>query len=292
MSGPAAATVVTCRLAGANCGGYVRICPGESIHAAMCMLRDGGHLASDRDQVIADRIREEIARRRISRQALADLAKVSLSTLEKGLSGRRPFTLATLVRIEDTLGILLRDAAPAAAKSARIEAGGGSAPDELGSYNRASVAWLEGSYLTLRPSFGERDAVYAYRTDIAWDGAHGRLAFREAERIDRDFTQFGHVAVPHQSGHIYLVTNRHGQHRLVLVSRPVITGEMHGLLVTLQAGRGAHLAPVATPIVLKPIASGEHPHFGRIGRGHAAYAGYRGLLRRTLEDQFATLLSP
>ncbi len=46
------------------------------------------------------RVREEIARRRWSRQAVADKAGISLSTLEKALSGRRPFTLATVVRLE------------------------------------------------------------------------------------------------------------------------------------------------------------------------------------------------
>ena len=47
-----------------------------------------------------DSIREELARRRMSRRGLADLAKISISTLEKVLSGRRPFTLADLSREE------------------------------------------------------------------------------------------------------------------------------------------------------------------------------------------------
>src|SRR6187431_3722810 len=51
---------------------------------------------------------EELARRRLSRQQLAEMARISLSTLEKALSGRRPFTLATLVRLEQALGISLR----------------------------------------------------------------------------------------------------------------------------------------------------------------------------------------
>ena len=145
----------------------------------------------------------------------------------------------------------------------------GTAPDGLGNYNRAAVAWLEGSYLTIRPSFGERGAVYAYRTDISWDDATSTLVFRELERTDKDYAQFGSVAVPHQSGHIYLVTNRHGQHRLIVVARPTIQGEMHGLLTTLQSGRGAHLSPVATPIVLKTLKAGAQVHYGRIAPGHA-----------------------
>ncbi len=249
-------------------------------------------LSSEEHQAIAARVREEIARRRISRQKLAGEAKVSISTLEKALSGRRPFTLATIVRIEEALGIALR-------KATASRTGSGShsamaphhAPDELGSYVRASVSWLEGSYLTIIPSFGERSAVYAYRTDITWDAESSVLAFRESERLDAAYSHFGRVSVPSQTGHIYLVTNRHGQHRLAILARPTSSGEMHGVLTTLQAGRGAHLTPAAVPIVLAPIASKKDDTvFGRVPAGHAAYARYRALLRRTMDDGFAVMV--
>ena len=87
-----------------------------------------------------------MARRRVSRQYVADLARISLSTLEKALAGRRPFTLATLVRLEDALGLKLRRSDGAAPPPPPPQ---GHAPDELGSYSRAAVAWIEGSYLTL-----------------------------------------------------------------------------------------------------------------------------------------------
>ena len=76
-------------------------------------------LSAEQSRQIAETIREEIARRRISRQSLAELAKLSLSTLEKVLGGRRPFTLATTVRLEQALGVSLRKAAdaPAAGRS-------------------------------------------------------------------------------------------------------------------------------------------------------------------------------
>lgn len=234
---------------------------------------------------VALRVREEMARRRMSREQLAAEARISLSTLEKALAGTRPFTLASIVRLEEALGVRLR------ARPARAEgAGSGNAAWDLGGYSRASVAWLEGAYLTLRPSFGGGCALYAYRTDIDWDDARSCLGFREGQRIDTDFAQYGVVAVPHQSAHVYLVTNRHGQHRMITLARPVITGEMHGLLATLQAGRGAHLSPVATPIVLKPLSDVPSPAFGRITRGHTAFAAYASLLARTLDDGFAALI--
>ncbi len=243
------------------------------------------------NDALALRVREEMARRRMSREGLAAEARISLSTLEKALAGTRPFTLATIVRLEETLGVRLRPAARIAPDGTAPGLAAGVAPADLGGYSRASIAWLEGSFLTIRPSFGGNGAIYAYRTDIAWDDEKSCLAFREAERIDTDFTQFGVVSVPHQSAHVYLVTNRHGQHRMIVLARPVITGEMHGLLTTLLAGRGAHLSPVAAPIILKPMRSVAAPAFGRVLPGQPSYAAYSQLLAKTLDQGFATLLA-
>ena len=65
-------------------------------------------LSDEQSRQVAATIREELARRRISRQHLAEQAKLSISTLEKALGGRRPFTLATTVRLEQALGVSLR----------------------------------------------------------------------------------------------------------------------------------------------------------------------------------------
>ena len=87
------------------------------------------HIVSpDENRDHAQRIREEIARQRLSRETLADRARISLSTLEKGLSGQRPFTLATLVRIETALGFMLRTGGPS---DARNFVSSGNAPDDL-----------------------------------------------------------------------------------------------------------------------------------------------------------------
>ena len=242
-------------------------------------------LSDEQSRVIAAQIREELARRRISRQLLADQAKISISTLEKALSGRRPFTLATTIRLEEALGVTLRsNHVPVPMMD------GGVAPDELGYYSRQAVAWIEGIYLTLRPSFGHKDAIYAYRTEILWSDSACNLVFRESERLDAAFTQQGDVSVPHPSGHIYLVTNVHGQYRLIIVARPTISGEMYGILTTLQVGRGAQLTPVAAPIALIPLRSLKEVQFGRVGPDAACYATYRDHLKRTVDEPFALFL--
>lgn len=247
------------------------------------------HLSEDANTRAAFKVREELARRRITRQKLAADAMISLSTLEKALSGKRPFTMATLVRLEQALDLPLREPVAPNGQDSDVKgaAHSGLAPETLGAYSRPSVKWIEGSYLTLRPSFGAKDAVYAYRTQISWDDDKSHLIFREAERTDSAFTQWGDVSIPHQSGHTYLITNRHGQYRMIVVSRPTISGEMHGILTTLQAGPGAHLTPVATPVVFLPMKQQETPSYGRIDRSHRAYVDYSAAIARTIQEPYA-----
>lgn len=247
-------------------------------------------LSVEDNDAVADVVREALARRRITRQYLADQAKISLSTLEKALSGQRPFTLASIVRLEAALGLTLRKPSPA--KQAAAARHAGIAPDELGSYARRAVSWIEGDYVTVRPSFSNPDAIYAYRTSIGWSEEKSHLTFRESERIDAAFTQDGSVSIPHQSGYIYLITNKMGQYRFVIISRPTIAGEMFGILTTLQSGRGMNLMPVSTPIIYVPVKTvGSDPVFGRIEKGHQAYGKYRGFVTRALEEPFALLIT-
>src|SRR5207253_7487200 len=184
------------------------------------------------------------------------------------------------IRLEEALGVSLRgkpaDLAPSAAPNGDV------APDGLGAYSRRSVLWIEGTYVTVRPSFGENDSIFAYLTEITWDAAASCLTFRESERVDTAFTQFGEVAVPNQSGYVYLVTNRHGQHRLITVSRPTIAGEMYGIISTLLAGRGSLLTPIAAPIALLPLRNVDEPSFGRLGADARHYQFYREPLRKTI----------
>jgi transcriptional regulator with XRE-family HTH domain len=245
-------------------------------------------LSAEQSRQVAETIREEIARRRMSRQSLAEQAKLSLSTLEKALGGRRPFTLATTVRLEQALGVSLRK--PQDVLPTGMLTNGDTAPDSLGSYSRRATAWLEGAYVTLRPSFGEKDSVYAYRTEISWDAGASSLVFHEGEKLDAAYTQSGEVAVPNQSGFIYLVTNRHGQYRLITISRPRITGEMYGIITTLLAGRGSLLTPIAAPIAFLPARMVPDPSMGRVASGDANYAVYREHLRRTIDEPFALFL--
>ena len=235
----------------------------------------------ERDDGFADRLREELARRRMSRQALADMARISLSTLEKALSGNRPFTMATVVRIEEALGSSLRGASqqePAAIRDL--------APDHMGAYSHNAIRWIEQDYVTLRTSFSQPGAVIAYHTRIFWDDAVGHLCFAESDRADGAFAQSGHVSMPNLSGHIYLATNESGQHRLIILGRPTRGGQMLGLLTTLQAGAGSQLVPVACPIAFVPLSQLPDAPMGVIPPSGHAFDACRAILDRAMDDDF------
>lgn len=233
-------------------------------------------------QAIAARLREELARRRISRQALADMARISLSTLEKALSGSRQFTLATVIRLEEALGTRLRDGAATPEAPPAPD----TAPEHMGAYSRAAVHWIEADYLTLRASFGDPGAIYAYVTRIFWDDAAGHLRFTEAERIDGAFAQKGHVSMPNLSGHTYLATCEAGQHRLITLGRPTRDGCMFGLLATLHAGTGSQLIPIASPVALVPRGQMKESGTGLVRPDDPAFAAFRSVLDRAINDDF------
>ena len=247
-----------------------------------------GDLDFRQSEAVALKIREELARRRLSRQWLADSARISISTLEKALSGRRPFTLGTVIRLEEALKTELRPNSLQAAPPPPA-AGGGVAPETMGSYARPAVRWLEADYLTLRPSFDEPGSIYAYRTMIEWDEEHGHLRFIEAARLDAAFSQHGFVSLPHLSGHIYLVTQSSGQYRMVILGRPSAAagGALCGILSSLVSGSGSQLIPAATPITLIPTSGPDEPQLGLVRPGMACYDEYRHRVDQIRERGFA-----
>lgn len=238
-------------------------------------------LSIEGSESVALLVREELARRRLSRQWLADEARVSLSTLEKALAGRRPFTLATVVRIEDALGTSLRGH-----KNGDVPPPGMFAPESMGAYARPAVQWLEGTYLTLRPSFSEQGAIFAYLTSVAWDDAKGHLVFSEASRLDAEYEQKGFVSFPNLSGAIYLVTISEGQYRVAILNRPS-GGGITGILLTLAAGQGAQLTPSAVPLVLLPTAPRAESVVGVVREGDQCFEEYRDCVDRVVERGFA-----
>ncbi len=248
-------------------------------------------MAADFDnQEVAIRLREEIARRRISRQGLAETARLSISTLEKALSGRRRFTLATVVRLEEALGASLREPVKEEALTPAPAAIPGLAPVEMGSYSRPAVQWIEGKYTTIRPSFGDPTGMYAYSTEICWNDDLGHLNFYESERVDADYSQTGFVSMPHISGQVYLVTSEEGQYRMLVLGRATRDGRMYGLLTTLVVGAGSQLVPTSCPIALVPQDQLPDSEFGKIEQGNICFDDYRAILDTATGSDFCRVI--
>ena len=246
------------------------------------------------NNIVATLIREALARQNKTRQWLADTARISMSTLEKGLSGRRTFTLSTLVKIEDVLGVSLRKAETTNRSpdtEAALDNQPGIAPEPMGSYSKRQVEPLVQSYLTVRPSFSLRkNCLFSYVTEIRWDDALSQLVFEESQRIDEAYTQRGLVAVPHKSGHIYLATNRHGQQRMITLSRPNIHDEMFGILSSLIVKRAGHMSPVACPIALAPMDNFPGAPIGLIEQHQDCYKDYTALLRKAVGEGYCSFV--
>lgn len=245
-------------------------------------------LEVQQSEAVSARVREELARRRVSRQWLADEAKISISTLEKALSGRRAFTLATVIRLEEALGLHLRTAS---AQVPTPDATPRSAPEEMGAYSRAAVKWLENDYLTIRRSFSDAEALYAYRTLIEWDDDECYLRFKEADRLDSSFSQEGFVSFPNLSGHIYLMTSKWGQYRMAVLGRPVAGGELNGILTTLMVGSGSQLLPAASPLVLTPMKNVADTMLGLVPPSDPHYGEYKARIDRVTSGGFARLIA-
>jgi hypothetical protein len=148
------------------------------------------------------------------------------------------------------------------------------------------MRWIEGQYLTLRPSFGTPGGIYAYLTTIQWLPDKRHLGFAESQRLDARFEQAGHVSMPNLSGHIYLVTNETGQHRLAILARPTIDGVLYGVLTTLQVGSGSQLVPVACAIALRKSAGQSDFPIGLLAPGSDDYQACRETLDAAITGDF------
>jgi len=87
------------------------------------------------------------------------------------------------------------------------------------------------------------------------------------------------------------VTNHYGQFRLITLGHPTITGELYGILSTLQSGPGGHLTPVASPLALVPIRDGSSPRVGRIAPDDPEFPTARAHLDRVVKEPFVRLLT-
>ena len=240
-------------------------------------------------------IRTAMVEKKLTQLQLADAADCHEKTIQNLMHGRsvRDQTLFDVCMVlgldyqrlkEDWFGAM------AAAQPMDLKGEGGVvAPVYMGAYTRAGVDHYLGSYLTLRPSFTAPETIVAYRTDIVWDPEWPSLLFEERDRPDAPYSHRGRLYLPPSSMFIHLVSLTKGAMRMVLVSQIDQSGEMRGLITTLNKQRASFI-PVSAPIVYAQRKDFAAIALGEIKPGHEVYDAYRVLLDATTSEGYARLV--
>lgn len=244
-----------------------------------------------------DLIKTAMVEKKMTQAELADASDCHEKTIQNLLGGRsvRDQTLFDVCMVLGLDFHLLRDAwhgETVAVANGPMELkgeGGVVAPVYMGAYTRAAVDHYIGSYLTLRRSFTQPDAIVAYRTDITWDADWPSLLFQERDRPDAPYSHRGRLYIPSSSMFIHLVSLTKGAMRMIIVSQIDRTGEMRGLVTTLNKQR-ATFTPVATPIVYCRRDTFSDDSLGEIGTRHRHYKKYQSLIQDTIEQGYARLV--
>ena len=238
-------------------------------------------------------IKTAMIEKKMTQAELADAADCHEKTIQNLLSGRtvRDQTLFDVCMVlgldfDKVKGPWVREARDAPEPDSP---GGRVAPVYMGAYTRAGVDHYIGSYLTVRPSFSLAGGVMAYRTDIIWDDDWPSLLFQERDRPDKPYLHRGRLYIPASSMYIHLVSLTKGAMRMVMVSQLDPTGQMRGLITTLNKQR-ASLVPVSAPIVYVKRDDFGDAALGEFAASDANYRGYRQLLDETLEQGYARLI--
>ena len=242
-------------------------------------------------------IRTAMVEKKLTQAELADAADCHEKTIQNLLHGKTERE-QTLFDVAMELGLAyqrLKESwfgSMSTAQPMELKGEGGVvAPVYMGAYTRAAVDHYIGSYLTIRPAFAKPDAIVAYRTDIVWDPEWPSLLFEERERPDAPFSHRGRLYVPASSMYIHLVSLTKGAMRMVLISQIDQSGEMRGLITTLNKQR-AMFVPVSAPIVYRRRQECTSLSLGEIMPKNPDYKIYKGLLETSMEEGYARLVGP
>jgi transcriptional regulator with XRE-family HTH domain len=254
IAGPAARSVLTCKLP-----------PAHRLFA-------GGPRKSRMQNAVTKNIEKYLADKRCSRETFAKLTGVSISTLNKILSGDKVASPRMLLKISTKTGL-------------QFEIEGPTFEFDLYQYERADVAHLEGSYQTLRPSFREARGIQCFETLISWNNDKSCLGFME---IDNDLSpgNAGYVSVPLYQRIIYLLSVKTGNFRLAALSDAYEAGIFYGGLLTVASPSLSTKAPASSVFVIKRISEPDQIVRGMITSDHACFSDFDRLLSFARDEGF------
>ena len=200
--------------------------------------------------VVAQRLDEELLRRSLSTQTLADKAGVDRKTVDRLRHGKRVRT-QTLAWIEQALGASLRSEALTTPSSLEI------AVESLGGYTRSNYRAYEGDYFGFRRSFDAPGRIICYHLRIYWDPETRRLAFDERQRNAANGKVYeyrfkGAVGVPAGLGVLHFICVGGGAARLTSTTmmRDAQDTYMRGFMLALNEVADFGYYPTTSPVYL------------------------------------------
>ncbi len=228
-----------------------------------------GALIGEADrEAFARRIRVEMAKQGITREALAERARVKERTLGNLLAGHpvRDLTVAKLARVLgidlDTVFTPIASGKVTAAVAPAIELQ--RAGEAYGGYMLSSYEPYIGTYVAIRRVFTDDTQLYRSVFEIDWDDGLSRLRFLELQRFrgaDNRAVSSSHAGGIHISPHtglIQLLTTYQGALRLITLTRFRMGDiRLRGLILT-QSDRDRYFQPAVSAIYLEKL-EGNQP---------------------------------
>lgn len=207
------------------------------------------------------RVRLEMAKQGLTREALAERADVKERTLGNFLAGQsvRDSTIAKVARaLALELDDLLSGAAGNGAR--RLPSDAPERADEAyGGYMLAAYESYLGTYVAFRRPFSSKRELYRSVFEIDWDEGLSRLRFLELQRFrgrDNRAVQSSHgggIFISPHTGLLQLLTTFQGALRLITLSRFQLgDNRLRGLLLT-QSDRDKFFEPAASAIFLEKL---------------------------------------
>lgn len=213
--------------------------------------------------LLVRRVRVEMARRGLTREALAGRADCKERTLGNLLAGQavRDQTVAKVAR---ALGIDLYELMAADTTPVAGAAGTGHAAASYGGYPLSAFENYLGAYVAYRRALSHSDELYRSVYEIDWDEDLARLRFFELQRYRKpasgpiSSSHAGGIYISPHTGMLQMLTTFQGALRLVTLSRFRLGEQrLRGVILT-QSEHDGNYQPAASAIFLDKI-DGRRP---------------------------------
>jgi transcriptional regulator with XRE-family HTH domain len=223
----------------------------------------GSLIGEAKREAFARRVRLEMAKQGLTREALAAHANVKERTLGNLLAGQ-PVRDLTVAKVAKVLSIDLDEIVSATDGASASDHEDARAGESYGGYMLSAYEGYLGTYIAYRRVFAGKPELFRSVYDIDWDEALSRLRFLELQRFrGRDnrtvaSSHGGGIYISPHTGLLQLLTTFQGALRLVTLMRfRMGDNRLRGLMLT-QSDRDRFFEPAVSAIYLERL-EGKRP---------------------------------